>query len=274
MQALGTTRTLNASIDPAEASSRSYGTFVGYDWGGPRRRGGLAGGYTRDDLDASGARNGIDAMAYRALAYGEVARGIWFTDVIAAGARHVVDGGRDLSFTARLPASLGSSALFGGVNREAAFAFDAYEWSGGVESGVRVSRGGIDLRGSAGLQAVRMSREAFDESGADSLSLSFAKQALSSQTARLRVSAGRALGRMRLRGDVRYDRELGATDLALDASIAGVPFTLAGFQLPRDAISARAGAGVRFGAVTLNADYRFAAANGLRQHLLSVGVSR
>jgi autotransporter-associated beta strand protein len=272
VQALGSSRTLHQSIDLPAAASTSHGMLVGYDWGGWRRRAGIAAGYSRSDVDAFGDR-GVDAVAYRAAAYGHVGTGPWFADAIVSGARHDVDGGRAVSFTARLPEALDSAVLFGGVNRRAEFAYGAFEWSGVIESGLRRETRGFDVRASAGLQAARLAREAFDETGADSLSLHFADQVMSSQAVRLRVVAERIGGRLRPRVDVRYAHELGSRDLPIGVSIAGSPFATA-FRLPSDVVSGRAGLAIAFQRVSLTADYRIAASSGLLQHLFSLGVSR
>jgi autotransporter-associated beta strand protein len=273
VQALGRSISLDERVDPGAPRSEGAGSLAGFDWRTGSTTFGVAAGYTADTISLFARNDEMRDKAYRGAIYGERAFGSFFVNATAAGAFHAVRGARSMSFAARLNGDL----LFGGVNRTAAFDYDALETAGTIDAGYALMLGGFAVRPSAGLQVMRLSHDQFSERGADSLDLTAPAQSVNSQAARFRISAARPFKGARgiePRLDVRYARELGSRVIPFRASIGGAAFTTQSFALPDDTFIGQAGFAASFSRATVSVDYRMSFALGQRQHLLSIGLGK
>jgi autotransporter-associated beta strand protein len=276
MQGLGSNLSLDSEVDPGQSSSKTKGAVVGYDRQWRRGMAGVAGGYNDSDIDASAGRDAIDGRAYRGAAYGEYRRGALVFDGIVSGAMHKVRGTRGIDFAARLSPQFGGGLIFGGVSRTAAFAYDATELAAVADAGYALELGGFRVAPSVGAQLTRISREAFGETGAESLDLRADADSVTSVAGRARLAIerrfdGAARRWVAPRASVRYTRELRDRDVPFSASLAGARFTAKGLALPDSLLAARAGVAAGFGAISFSLDYQGSVAAGHRHHLLSAG---
>jgi uncharacterized protein YhjY with autotransporter beta-barrel domain len=151
---------------------------------------------------------------------------------------------RAFQFVARLPDTFGGGPIFGGVSRNATsdssgLATDLWaDW----EVPVRVS--GWTLRPAASFRYARYSRDAWSESGADSLSLSAAAQANRSAQAGGGVQLVRSSGRFRPMVSSTYRHELtdGRTAMTLQlVDGSNGQFLVDGLFLPKNTFSIQPG---------------------------------
>lgn len=270
LRAFGSRLRLGDRVDATAPSATTLGSLAGFDGRvGSRIAVGVAGGYSDQDVPGRGS-NRVDGRSYHGAAYGGIDAGPLFAQsivAVSAERRRVV---RHMSFTARLDGDV----LFGGVDRLASADYDALQTMALVDAGLRVEAGRLLLRPAAGVQVVRLAREAFNESGADGLNLASSRQSVESQSARLRLEGAWRFGRLQSTFALRYARELGSRDVPVTASIGGSPFTISAFQLPRETFAGQAGFRVPAGRAVLSLDYTFTSALDQRQHLLAVGVGR
>jgi uncharacterized protein YhjY with autotransporter beta-barrel domain len=145
---------------------------------------------------------------------------------------------------ARLPDTFGGGPIFGGVSRNAtseATGLTTEIW-GDWETPLRFS--GWTARPAASVRYAHYSLQAWQESGADSLSLSAPAQALDSVQAGAGIYITRSTGRFRPTVRTTYRRELTdgrvATTLQLLADPNGL-FLVEGPHLAKDIISIRPG---------------------------------
>jgi autotransporter-associated beta strand protein len=276
-EGLGSNLTLGSEVDPAQSTSKMKGVVAGFDKHWIRGMAGVSGGYNDSDIEGHAGLDTANGRAYRAAAYGEYRIGRIVVDGIVEGASHRVRGGRAIDFAARLDPSLGGGFLFGGVNRSAAFEYHATEIAAVADAGYALDVAGFTVQPAVGMQLTRISREAFTETGADSLDLSAGAATASSVAGRVRLSVDRRFSMsprfwLAPRASVRYTRELTDGDVPFTAALAGASFTAEGFALPQSLFAAKAGLVAGTGTFSFSVDYRAAFAAGHRHHLLTAGI--
>jgi uncharacterized protein YhjY with autotransporter beta-barrel domain len=191
-------------------------------------------------------------------------------------ARSAYSTDRTFQFVARLPDTFGGGPIFGGVSRRATSEASglATDLWGDWELPVRVAR--WIVRPVATFRSARYSRTAWNETGADSLSLSAPAQALWSAQAGGGVQVVRATGRFRPTVSTTYRRELtdGRTAMTLqllDGSTGR--FVTEGLFLPRNLFSIQPGVVFRTDGyeVFVAVDYRRASMQNRRSLEFGLG---
>ena len=278
LQGHGVSLSLSDVRDPEASTTKSLGTFVGLDgeWRGATL--GAAAGYSTSDMRAAAGLDSLDDRAYRGAAYGQVHAGPFVIESALSAAHHRIRGIRSLSFAAHADTATGSGLLFGGVERAAGSSYSAMEVGWMADAGVRLTRGRFAVQPSAGLQAVRVSRGSFTETGADSLNLSASDSAFTSTGVRLQLLAERTPAEQSPFGitprvGIRLTNDLGTEPVPFTAEIGGADFAVRGFTVPRRTVSVKAGASGTVAGKSVALDYRVLFASGTGHHLLSFGFT-
>jgi uncharacterized protein with beta-barrel porin domain len=172
---------------------------------------------------------------------------------------------RQIVFEALLPAELGGDPLTGGVDRTAQSeqkGTTTDSWSE-IHDSRKVKT--YTIEGLLGIRHVRISRSAFSETGALSLSLSALEQIIKLTQTDVRVHAWRREGSYRPFLDLNYRHELANGDSTTNVSFSGLPnsgFMVQGLGAPVDSFAGKVGVTFvpLFGQATFT--YEFKAAPG------------
>ena len=253
LDAFGLYGTLDGERGEAEVQTLLGGGTLGVDaWLGERLVGGLAGGYSRIDLDLD------DRVAE---AYGDAIQGALYAGYVdprgylSAYGRYAYtfqDSSRRISST--------------DLHRTAHASWNAQDFGAGVEAGLTLlSIGRVGLQPIAGFDWVRLDDESFDEHGAGSLGLDVDPETLDSRTARF---GGRLFGSVVMSNlgilvpELRafWQREYGDRERVLDARLIGAPQVgpsgVRGPELPSEVVILGLGWGVHLGQnLTVTVDY-------------------
>jgi fibronectin-binding autotransporter adhesin len=253
-----------------------FGVAAGMDWtlrnqwllgaGGSIIQGGMT-------VASLGAES--DLLAPRGFGYvGYTARG-WTINVGAAVAYHGYDTERPLVFTARLPARFGGGPVFGGIDRRATSQPSGVSVEGWSEVRGFLPIASWGLRPSAGIRTARYGRDAWQEGGADALSLSAPEQSVYSTQADAGVKLARMFGRFRPELSINYRRELrtgGTTQiLYLVDSTAGL-FRSEGLPLADETVMGRLGSSLAWRRIQMSFAYEVRRGAGQTRQTGQLGI--
>ena len=218
---------------------------AGMDWSlGDRWLAGAGGGYATGSLTLDGLGDSSDYAAPRGFGYVGYVHDRWAARGGVSIAPAVYPRERAFHFVARLPGAFGGAPIFGGVNRRAssqATGLSSELW-GDWDTPIQLN--GWTLRPAASFRYARYSFQAWQESGADSLSLSAPDRAISSVQAGAGVHLMRSVGRFRPTVSTAYRRELAdgrnATTIQILDGSQGL-FLVDGLRLAKNTISVRPG---------------------------------
>jgi uncharacterized protein YhjY with autotransporter beta-barrel domain len=205
---------------------------------------GAGGGYAAGSLILDGLSASSDYTSPRGFGYVGYTRNRWGARGGVSVARAAYSTERTFQYIARLPDTFGGGPIFGGVSRNAtsdASGLAADLW-GDWEVPVRL--GGWLVRPAASFRSARYSRDAWNETGANSLSLSAPAQSLWSAQVGAGVQVIRRTGRFRPAVSSTYRRELTDGRTATTLQLLGDPdgrFVADGLFLAKNAISIRPG---------------------------------
>ena len=222
-----------------------FGLAAGVDWPlGDRWLAGAGGGYATGSLTLDGLGDSSDYAAPRGFGYVGYRRDRWAARGGVSIARATYSRERAFYFIARLPDAFGGAPIFGGVDRRAsseATGLSSELW-GDWDTPVQLH--GWTVRPAASFRYARYSFQAWQERGADSLSLSAPDHAISSVQAGAGVHLMRSAGRFRPTVSTAYRRELTdgrtATTIQLLDGSSGL-FPVEGLRLATNTISVRPG---------------------------------
>jgi uncharacterized protein with beta-barrel porin domain len=240
-----TGRTLfDASVTHGGESSL-FGLTAGVDWSlGDRWLAGVGGGYATGSLTLDGLSGSSDYAAPRGLGYIGYTRGRWTARGGVSVARPTHSTERQFQFIARLPDTFGGEPIFGGVSRNATSEVSGLATDLWADWEVPMSVAGWLVRPVASVRYGRYSHDAWNETGADSLSLSAPAQTIRSVQAGGGARLVRSMGRFRPMVSTMYRRELTdgrtATTLQLLGGASGL-FVADGLSLAKNTISLRPG---------------------------------
>jgi len=182
---------------------------------------------------------------------------------------------RQIVFQALLPAELGGGPLMEGIDRtaEAEQTGTTTDSWGEIQDSRKVRT--YTFEALLGIRHQRISRSAFSETGAQSLSLDALEQVLNLTQTDIRLHAWRRTGSYRPFFNFNYRRELAEGDSTTDMTFAGLPnsdFQVQGIGIPANTYSGKMG--VTFvpliGEATFT--YEFKIATGQRRHTAGVRV--
>jgi outer membrane autotransporter protein len=123
---------------------------------------GFSGGFARNYVTTNDAVTRTDANSYQGSIYGGLARDAWYCDAVLSFAYNRYDASRHI--------------VFSGIDRTAKSNYNGYQYSGYVEGGYTVKRGGFVLTPLMSLQAMRLDLENYTETEAGSLNLKMNRQ--------------------------------------------------------------------------------------------------
>jgi autotransporter-associated beta strand protein len=240
-----TGRTLfDASVTHGGESSL-FGLAGGMDWSlGDRWVAGVGGGYAAGSLTLDGISESSDYAAPRGFGYVGYTRARWAASGGMSLARAAYSTERAFQFIARLPDTFGGGPIFGGVSRNATSEASGLATDLWGDWAVPVGVAGWMVRPVASFRFAHYSRHAWNETGADSLSLSAPAQAIQSVQAGVGLQVVRSAGRFRPIVSTMYRRELTdgrtATTLHLLDDSSG-QFLADGLFLAKNTFSIRPG---------------------------------
>ena len=253
------------------------GSINGFTMGGDWTRAnhwlfGVGGGYATGRMTLGGLDDSTKFTAPRGLAYLGYSRSWWALNGGVTVARTAYETTRSLQFTALAPAG---GPLLDGVDRTATSRPEGLAsevWSEvRVDSGV----GSWRIQPTAGLRRARYGVNDWNETGADSLSLSAPAHAIESLQADLGVRMSKALGRFRPYVGVTARRELTGGETAVALNLSRDPngvFEVDGLRLPQHSTIGQAGLVYQAGRIGLSVMYEARRARQQTRHTIQLAI--
>lgn len=230
-------------LTPAHgADASTAGVTAGMDWSfADHWLAGAAGSYSSGTMSLNGLDERSDFMAPRAVGYVGYAQSRWRLQSGISVAKAMYDVKRQFQFAAIGPSG---RPLFGIVDRGATGSPSGLATDVWVEGRFNVPLGSWDLQPGAGMRSGWFQRDAWSETGADSLSLTGPSQTARAMQGDVGLRLARAAGGFRPFAEGMYRREL-LTDvlsatLALSAQPGGL-FEVDGVALAPDSVVGRGG---------------------------------
>jgi uncharacterized protein with beta-barrel porin domain len=244
---------------------------------------GAFGGYDRAALTLDTGVNGLRDRRYRAGAYATTTMGAGYIDAAVAGAVHQFETTRHVAFVAQLDPQLGGGPLFGGgIDRSSTARYDGRDVTGFIESGISRTVGPVLLQPFAGLDASRVSSDAFSEGGAGSIDFVASSAASASLRGAAGIRTARTLdaangGVFAPRVEVRYLHELLDGTAMVPVAFAEAPtnpFTVTSAPYGAHAVAASAGFVFSLSRqLLLSANYRAVFASTDRRQAMTLGIA-
>ena len=234
-----------------------------------------AGGSYSDGRMGIGSMGSGDYTAPRAFGYAGYKPSTLGVRFGGSGAASNYQTQRQIQFQAVLPPELGGAPIDEGVNRKAEAqqqGSTSDQWSE-IHDSRKVKTYTIDAL--VGVRHARISRGAFEESGAMALSLNGQDEILNLTQTDVRVHVWRRSGTYRPFLDGSYRRELAADNTQAAVAFDGLPksdFIVEGINIPANSYSARGGMTIAtmFGQATFTYEYK--AAPGQRRQTVGFRV--
>jgi fibronectin-binding autotransporter adhesin len=258
------------------ATATLFGLAGGLDW--TLDQGWLFGGggsITQGGMTVASLGSESDLLTPRGFGYlGYTARG-WTIQAGAAVGYTAYDTERPITFMARLPERFGGGPLFGGVDRRATSQSSGVAADGWTEVRFTLPFASWALRPNIGLRTARYGRRAWQERGADALSLAAREQSIHSTQADVGLTFARTTRRFRPELSVNYRRELrdGRTSqrLYLVDPSAG-EFRAGGLDLANETFMGRVGSWVEWHLIQMAFAYEVRRGSGQTRHIAQVGI--
>jgi autotransporter-associated beta strand protein len=257
------------------ATATLFGVAGGMDW--TLDQGwlfGAGGSITQGGMTVASVGSESDLLTPRGFGYlGYAAKG-WTIQAGAAVGYTAYDTERPIAFMARLPERFGGVPVFGGVERRATSESSGVAADGWTEVRLTLPFASWALRPNIGIRTARYGRRAWQERGAEALSLAAREQSIRSTQADIGLTFARTARRFRPELSVNYRRELrdGRTSqrLYLVDPSAG-EFRADGPDLANETLMGRVGSWVEWHRIRMALAYEVRRGSGQTRHTGQLG---
>ena len=263
-QALGTFGKLSSGYGTAGLDYDITGLAIGVDSMVGDVRLGLAGGYSKTEVEQDARHASADIDSWHVGGYAMAALGQGFLDAQLGYSRHAVDTRRQLMVgaTATHPEARGNA--------------NADEFRASLTAGRVYTAGTFSARPNIGLAYRHVGQGGLSEAGAGGMGLAVAKNCYEALTADLGIEAGYALGGLRPFVSLAGSHDLVQEGYAATARFlgGGDAFRITATEAGRSAVMMGAGLDAKLGqAVELRASYGYEGRAKLDAHRVSATLS-